>query len=276
LEDQADDEYVVFEQSRSQYERTKDKIMTRLYLYRKCAEYPKGYFYLTTRSGILEQGELPDGIFPLLYAGFDYFQTKRRAAAILRVSRPYQAEINRASSHIAQHQITVGDDKILYQSGTKLAAGSLLPGVRGLTYQGAKPEVLPGRSGDQYANYVLQQIEEMYQAVNMQELLSEKSEGQAVDPYAMLFRSAKHKRFFASYAKKFERYITDFVTTLLEMYQYYLPDDELIPMLGRAEMVNIGEFKSSNPLRHEIKVERRDDTAETQLGRQLTFENIIQ
>ena len=276
LDDNAKEEFVVFDAQKGKYERSKNQTMVREFYWPPCFEYPMGYFCIATDKEILAEGELPGGIFPIVFGTFDNFQTARRGRSILKVARPYQAEINRASSAQAMQQITLGDDKILYQAGTKLQGGALLPGVRGVTYQGAKPEILPGRNGMQFTEYIESQIREMYQAVNLEELLREGEGGGAVDPYTMLYRSAKHKAHFSSYAQKYGQYIKDFISTLLEMAKFYLPDDELIPAIGRSEIVNIAEFRSSEPLRHEIVVEAMDDTVETMLGRQLTFNHILQ
>lgn len=271
----AEDEYVVFDTQKAGYEKTKDHSLVREFYWPPCFEYPEGYFAITTDRGILAEDKLPGGIFPIVFGTFDNFQTARRGRSIIKVARPYQAEVNRASSQAAMHQITVGDDKILYQSGTKLQSGALLPGVRGLTYNGARPEILPGRTGMQFVDYIESQIREMYQAVNMEELLREKDAG-GVDTYTLLYRSAKHKAHFSSYGEKFGQYIKDFITTLLELAKFYLPDDEIIPMIGRAEVVNLAEFKQATPLSHEIVVEPMDDTVESMLGRQLTFNHILQ
>lgn len=270
-----EDEYVVFDSQKAGYEKTRDHTLVKEYYWPPCFEYPEGYFAIATDRGKLAEDVLPGGIFPIVFGTFDNFQTARRGRSIIKVSRPYQAEINRASSQAAMHQITVGDDKILYQSGTKLQSGALLPGVRGLTYQGARPEILPGRAGMQFVDYIDSQIAEMYQAVNMEEILREK-DASGIDPYALLYRSAKHKAHFSSYGEKFGQYIKDFMTTLLELAKFYLPDDELIPMIGKSEFVNIAEFRDATPLSHEIIIEPMDDTVDSMLGRQLTFNHILQ
>jgi hypothetical protein len=268
--------FIIFDTEKSTYTKSKDQTLIKEYYYPPCFDYPEGYFYIASSKGKFEEGPLPGGIFPLAWAAFDTYQTAARGKSIIKVVRPYQAEINRASSQMAMHQITVGDDKILYQSGTKLQAGALLPGVRGLTYQGLKPEILPGREGSQFAQYILQQIEEMYRVANMEEMLQDKSDGASVEPLTLLYRSAKHKKNFTAYAERFEQYLVDFVTILLELAKFYMPDDELIPAIGSSEFVNLPEFRDSQPLSHEIVVEPMDDTIESMLGRQMTFNHILQ
>ena len=125
----SDEEFVVFDSNKKSYQEGKEEILIRYHFFRPCARYPDGYFFVCVKGGILEEGALPYGIFPVLTAGFDRLPDNPRSVSIIRVARPYQAEINRASSQMATHQVTLGDDKILYQGGTKLSPGALLPGV---------------------------------------------------------------------------------------------------------------------------------------------------
>lgn len=130
------DEFIVFDTNKKQYRSENRQSLVRYHFFRPCKQYPQGYYYISTERGILEDGEIPFGIYPIIWQGFDTYSTNPRGYSIIKIARPYQAEINRASSQAATHQITVGDDKIIYQGGTNLAPGALLPGVRGITYQG--------------------------------------------------------------------------------------------------------------------------------------------
>jgi hypothetical protein len=192
----------------------------------------------------------------------------------VKVIRPYIAEINRASSQLAMHQITIGDDKILYQKGSKLEQGALLPGIRGISYQGRPPEVLPGRDGSQFLAYIQAQIAEMYSVVMLSELTEEKMS--QLDPMTLLYRAASQQQRYGLYSEKFEQYLIDFVTTLLEMSKHYLPDSALIPAIGMSEMVNLEEFRKTTPFRYQIRIEPRSDTLESMMGRQITFQNVLQ
>ena len=269
------EEFVVFDAAKSSYQKTKGESLVREFYWDKCTEYPEGYFVIATSTAILEEGPLPFGIFPICWAGFDEFPTSPRGRGILKVARPYIAEVNRASSAMAMHQVTIGDDKIIYQSGTKLAPGSLLPGVRGITYQGREPQILPGRNGGQYLDYINAQIGELYSVLMIDEQQQEKA-GQTQDPLALLYRSASQKVKFSLYVEKFEQFIVDLVTTYLEMAKHYLPDDALIPAIGMREYINVAEFRKTTPLRYQIKVEPRDDTLDTMLGKQIWTQNVLQ
>ena len=268
------EEFVVFEPSRSSYRNTKDDILVKETYFRPCEEYPEGYFYIVAGGVMLEEGPIPFGIYPIVWGGFDEFPTSARARSIVKVIRPYIAEINRASSQLAMHQITIGDDKIIYQKGSKLEPGALLPGVRGIAFQGREPTVLPGRDGSQFLGYIQSQISEMYAVAMISELTEEKMS--QMDPTTLLYRAASQQQRYGLYAEKFEQYLIDFVTTLLELSKHYLPDSALIPAVGTGELINLAEFRKTTPLRYQIKVESRSDTIDSMLGRHITFQNVLQ
>lgn len=269
-----DETFKVFDGSANEYREATNQCMLMKTYYRPCLEYPKGYFYIDTTTGNLFEGELPFGIWPVAYVGFDEIQTQPRHHAIVKVVRPYQAEINRTASKMAEHQMTLGDDKLLVQNGTKISNGGFLPGVRAVQYSGTPPGILQGRSGDQYLGYMQSQITEMYQAVNIPDEVAEKQ--QNTDPYTQLFQSMKQKKKFVAYAEKFGDFLVEVWEIILALAKEYLDEDALIPMIGRSERVNIAEFKSSDPLCYKIKVEQSVDDIETKMGKQLTINQMLQ
>jgi hypothetical protein len=275
IESGSKEDFVVFDSARSSYGKSKaDEVLVKEFYFRPCGDYPEGYFYITAGQVILEEGPLPFGIFPIIWVWFDELPTRPRGRSIIKLARPYIAEINRASSQLAMHQITIGDDKILYQKGSKLEQGALLPGVRGISFQGREPTVLPGRDGSQFMGYIQQQIDELYSVCMLSEL-SEETMSQ-MDPMALLYRAASHQRKFSVYIEKFEQFLVDFVTTILELAKNYLPDTALVPAIGRGELINLEEFRKTTPLRYQIKIEPRADTLEQMLGRQMTFQSTLQ
>jgi len=269
------DAFVVFDSNKQSYNAEESQILVRYHFFKPCKVYPEGYFYVSTERGVLEEGTLPYGIYPLIWEGFDTFATNPRGYSVVKVARPFQAEINRASSQAATHQITIGDDKIIYQGGTKLAPGALLPGVRGITYQGTAPQILPGRTGEQFLPYIQAQISEMYEACMLDEINAENQNGQ-VDPYALLFRSASSQQKFAQYTEKFENFLKDFLFTFLEMARRYMPDDSVIQAIGKSEAINISEFKTTTPLAYKIKIEEQSETIDQRMGRQLALNHVLQ
>jgi hypothetical protein len=269
-----DETYQVFDGQSSGYSETKNKCLVLEMYIRPCANYPKGYYFIYTMAGVLWEGELPFGIFPIVWQGFNEVPTNARCHSIIKQLRPYQAEINRASSKMAEHQITLGDDKLLIQAGTKIQNGGNLPGVRAIQYVGQAPQILNGRAGDQYVQYIQQNIDEMYMIANIAEDNQEKQ--LQVDPYSMLFASMSQKKKYSIYSSKFERFQIDMCCLALELMKFYASDEMLIPAIGRSEFVNISEFKNTTPIYYQIKLEPGNEDMETKLGKQLMFNQVLQ
>lgn len=269
-----DDTYMVFDGNQTGYHKSDKQTLLREYYFKPCVDYPQGYYYITTQSGILFEGELPFGIFPIVYAGFDEVQTAPRHKSIIKQLRPYQAEINRSASKIAEHQVTLGDDKLLVQSGTKVTNGGHLPGVRTLQFSGASPTVLPGRAGDQYVAYMNSQIAEMYQVANMKEL--DEMADTKLDAFGALWANIRQKKKFSIYGEKFEWFLVQVCETILKLAKEYYTEQMLIPALGKNEYINIAEFKSTEPLCYKVKLEPMSDDIETMMGRQLVINHALQ
>ena len=269
-----DQTYLVMESSSGKYKNTKDQAMLKEWFFRPCAQYPNGYFYIQIDEAILFKGELPFGIYPIVLDGFDEVPTTPRYRSIVKQLRPYQIEINRAASKMAETQIALGDDKVLIQNGSKLSPGMSYPGVRTFGYSGMAPVVMQGRSGEQYLPYMQGQIDEMYATAMIQEQLEEK-EGQ-FDVYTMLFRSIKDKKKFSLYTDKFESFLRHFFKTYISLCQKYYDEKHMIAAVGKSEYINISEFKNVQDICYSIVLDEQSDDAETKLGKQLMLDHIIQ
>ncbi len=269
------DTYMVFDTAKGNYADSKEQMMIRETYEPSCEEYPRGYYWISTTIGILEEGELPGGIWPIIFSGMDDIPTTPRRRSIMKVIRPYIAEVNRAASSIATQQITLGDDKLIVMAGSKVTQSAKLPGVRVLNFTGAPPTILPGRSGDQYLGYMQSQISEMYQAANIDEDQMEKAV-QSTDSVAELLKVARHKKKFSLYAEKVQWYQVKKCQTVLELAKFYYDDGALIPAIGRAEYVNIPEFRSSDKLCYRISLEPSNEDYETKFGKHLTFMSVLQ
>ena len=274
IEKSSEDTFRIFDGSSGKYEERKNQVMVREYYFRPSIKYPEGYFAITTKEVLLEEGELPFAIFPIITTGFDSIQTSARHRSIIKQLRPFQVEINRSASKIAETQIA-SDDKLLVQQGTKLTAGGGIPGVRVLQYSGLKPEFMSGRTGEQYLPYMESQIAEMYDVANVVEDMKEKEQGQA-DPYSLLFKSFKNKKKFVIYAERFNNFLQELAMLYIKMSKVYLPDDMAIPMLGRHEAVNIEEFRNTSEMFYQVKVEPLSDDIETMMGKQLVINHALQ
>lgn len=270
------EQFYVFDGNLHGYDYKKDYTQVFSLYYRPCFEYPNGYYYIFTKGVILFEGELPFGIFPIVYTGFDPVQTAPRHRSIIKQLRPYQIEINRCASKIAEHQVTLGDDKILTQSGTKITAGINLPGVRAMQYTGKEPVIIGGRSGAQYLEYMDSQISEMYHVANMTEEMQEKQALSSKDPFGQLFKSMREQKKFSLYASKFEQFHIDICELFLKLSKNYYDQNFLIPMIGKNEFVNISEFQNAEELSFQIKLEPRSDDMNTQFGKQLVINHALQ
>jgi hypothetical protein len=274
IEASRDETYIIFDGTGSSYNRSENECLVLEYYIRPSMTFPNGYYFICTDKGVLWEGELPFGIFPIIYCGMDEIPTSPRAYSFIKQLRPIQGEINRAISQVATHQVTLGDDKLAVQAGTKVANGGLQPGVRVLSYSGQAPVVIPGRTGDQYLPYIGQMIDQFYVIANLQEELAEKPSN--LDPYTMLFMSIEQKKKFSVHTTKITQYLIDFCTVTLELAKQYYTEQNLVPAIGRSEIINIAEFKNTSPLFYQITLEPGTEDMETRLGKQLTFNQIMQ
>jgi len=269
------DTFNVFQSSQIGYKKSEDMVLVKEHYYRPCALYPRGMYYICTEEGILAQGELPFGIFPIEHESFDEITTAPRGKSIIKQLRPYQIEINRASSKIAETQVTIGDDKIIYFAGAKPSSGANQPGVRFMNVNSPQaPVVVPGRSGEQYVDYVNMQISEMYQVADVQEL--DKDMNGQLDPYTLLFRSMRQKQKFAYYSEKFGNLLVRVHKKALELFRHYASPQFLIPVLGKSEQVHIQAFKQSTDVSWNIELEQMSDDIETKMGKQITLNHVLQ
>jgi hypothetical protein len=248
--------------------------MLRETYFKPCFDYPAGYVYYWVKDKILFDSELPAGVFPIIFKPFRKMKTSARGQSIIKTIRPFQVEVNRAASKIAEHQITLGDDKIITYGGATISTGKVLPGVRSYNVTGQEPKILAGRDGSQYATYMMQQITEMYNACGVDEK-DEPISGQ-MDPYSLLYASGRQKRKFKLYVGRFEQFLIEVAKTFLDLARYHYPDDMVISLVGRKEKVNLEEFRGTDPLCYKIKIVPQADDIETKLGKQLVLSQGLQ
>lgn len=269
-----DETMVVFDSDKNNYKRAQNEVFVREFYFRPCHKYPRGYFYITTKAGILSEGELPGGIFPIAVGIMEKIQTSARGRSPVKTIRPYQAEINRMGSKIAEHQVSMGDDKIITQAGTKISQGVALSGIRHITTTGSEPVILEGRDGSQYFTHAANTITELYQLMDVNEAPDEA--GGQTDPYAMLFKSARQKKKFSRYVRRVERFLIEVARIYMELAKVHMPDEMLIEALGKDEQVNLEEFRDMGELCYKIHIDPKADDIETVFGKQLVLNQILQ
>lgn len=274
LQDTPQNEWTIFDNNTNTYRAGQNQVLVKEIYWRPAPSIPKGYYYIYTSSFIISQGELPGGIFPIITSGFDEQTGNPRCHSVIRHIRPPQLEINRCASKMAEHQITLGDDKVLMPANAKLGQGSLLPGIRVTTFTGPPPTIMAGRSGEQYMGYLEAQISELYTLANLPEVVEDQPDSS--DPYTNLMRSYRFKKKFEIYGAKFERFYKRVVETSLAIAKVSISDAELIQCVGKNETINIPEFKSTSDNHYRIKVQPRSDDIETQFGKQLVINHAMQ
>lgn len=268
------DSFRTFDTATGSYQDTKGMVLVKEYYFRPSKQYPKGYFYITTDAGILEEGQLPAGVFPLTFGCFDRISKSPRGRSIIKQLRPFQAEINRTGSKIAETQIIFGDTKILIQSGTKISHGGLTNGLRATTYTGQPPIVVQGQGGEQYVNYMNSQISEMYQIAMVEE---DSQQQQTVsDPYTILYQSMKQKKTFSVPAERYQEFLMERCKIFLALAKYYYRPETIVFAAGKSERVNIEEFKSAEDIGYQITPEPSNDDVESKMGRQLVLNHVLQ
>jgi len=252
----------------------KNEALVKEFYWRPSAEYPEGFFQMYTESVDLASGELPGGVFPINYATYEEIPTSPRGRSFVKQARAPQAEINRTSSKMAEHQITLGDDKLLIQNGTKVTAGASLPGVRSVNYTGMPPTILQGRDGSQYLPYLQENIHELKDITNTREL---DKEGRAkTDAYAMLFQAASAKKEFALPIQAFEQFLIDVTNTHLALARVHYENYAVIKAVGKPEAVNMEEFRAAPDTSFTVKVVAQSEDLHTKMGKQMALNHIIQ
>lgn len=264
----------IFDTNTNEYRTVKDKVEVREFIWKPTPKMQKGKYILATKDDLLLETELPAGIFPINKAGFDNVTASPRSTSIIKVCRPYQVEINRSASKMAEHQITLGDDKVYIQKGTKLSAGGRFDGIRAYQVSGREPIIQEGRTGMQYLEYQLSQIREMYEAVGLADIALDKPENG--DAFLMLYRSMKDKKKFTKYVSSYEDFEIDTFKTVLELAKFYLEPIHIIKIAGRKEAVNIEEFKRTDNVGFEFKVEPVSSDMESRLGKMFSITQIMQ
>ncbi|MCA6566612.1 MAG: hypothetical protein IM559_21135 [Pseudanabaena sp. M151S2SP2A07QC] len=266
--------YKVFDTNHLSHSEAKGKVLIREYYFRPCYDFPEGYYYITADgNSILHEGPLPFGIWPIAHKGFDRIQTSPRSSSIIRAFRPFQVEINRASSKQIENSIVHGDTKVITSPGTKLSQGAVVGGVRQFQAVGV-PTIIPGQNGDQYTPYIQQMTQEGYQVVEEE---SEDGEIPAqLDAQSLLFRSIKRKARYGKYAKAYQSFLSDVYWIYLKLAKQYFDENRFIKAVGRSEAINLAEFKSANELSVEIKLDNSTEDADSMLAKSAHFERVLQ
>lgn len=281
LTEEADETFKVFDGQTGDYSESKGKILLRQMYLRPDSEHPNGYFYYFSKEKVLAHGELPHDqmgnvFFPIKYLGFDEIPTSPRSASMIRMIRPDQMEVNRCASAIALTQMTVGFDKMITPAGGTIDANTQKAGIRIIKVPGGKQstDIIPGRSGEQFLNTMNSSISEMYRKTGVPEVAEEKA--QDTDVFAALFKNDKQKLRFSLYSSKFSEFLVDIIETILRLKKAYMRDETFIRVVGKAEYVNIPEFRAMDDIGFQIKIEPSTEDLESRYGKHMTLVQTMQ
>lgn len=252
-----------------------NEVELRELFFKPCNDFPEGHFVYFTDAGVLERGTLPDG-FPIFSEVFDQSPDSPRGYSIVKIAKPFQVEINRVSAAAILESITLGHSTVLYPTGDKPTTHGIGNGMKGLEYHGVRPpEVLPGRSGEQYIEYARNLVDELFKACMVPQLDEDKQPG-SNDAQAMLGRALRDKMRFSIYGEKIENLICRMISYSLKLARRYLPDDQIIPIVGKTEAVNIAEFKNTSPQSFQIRIKPRSDDFTNVYGKSLQIIQSLQ
>jgi len=272
IKSSTDNTYKVFNGLSGSYALEENHVMIHETYVRPCPMYPKGQYFFWMDQGILEQGELL--CFPLFQYNWKDADTSARGFGLIRDLKQTQLEINRIATQAVKESVTLGYSLLLTQLGTKLTQESFGNGMRTVYYQGAKPEVIDGKNGEQYLQKIKDETNDLYTLANLK--MFEEEENFQGDVMAMLTSSMKQKAKFKGNGIRFQKFVRDIMEGMLKYARAYLDHETIIPMIGKNEVVNISEFKNSDPLSHQIKIIDSNSDVDTALGRSLQATQLLQ
>lgn len=275
ITEDANEEFVIFDAQKGKYSKSKGHGMLREYYFRPCPEYPKGWYVYSVKGAVLDEGELPLGVWNIAFGGCEEIQTSPRWKSPIKHMRPYQMEINRKASKMAEHQVTLGDDKLILLNGSKMESGMALPGIRGVKVSGMEPKILPGRDGSQFLSGMQQDIAELYDVMGMSEQTLEKKDG-VVDPYTLVFKSAEKRKLFQENIANFQAFLTDITEIFGKLAPHYYDDEKLAAIVGPDDAGNLDELRNPEELCYQVEMEESSEDIDSQMGQQLILSQALQ
>lgn len=268
------EEYRVFNSLSGNFSNTSMHVLVRETYFRPTPEWPKGYFFIWTEHGILEEGETLT--FPIRQVTWDDADTTSRGLSPIRDVRHLQQEINRASSQAIRESLTLGYSTVLAPLGSKLQHTNIGNGMKAMYYRGGvAPNIIPGRNGEQYIEYIKGYQNEIYDILNIDLHAADKA-SQVSDINALLMRSMKDKQKFSLYSDKFESFLAEVCDLSLQYARAYLDEESVIKMIGSNETINIAEFKHNDNQAYRIKVEEVGTDIDSMFGKAQQLQQLLQ
>lgn len=277
----AETTYKVFDNNSGDYGDSADEVMVKEFYFRPTPDCPGGYFYIQIGDSVTAfEGEIPfvedlgEVGFPIKYAGYESAPGRARCKSHIRQLRPLQAEADRCGSSIGTAQITLGDDKIITSTNSKVSKGADMPGIRHIKVSGPAPTIMAGRSGEQYMAWMNTIIEMMYRISPSADDFTDTSA--TSDLMATLFKRMSQRAKATRYVKKFERYMIDIAKCYLALAKRYFDDDRIVMAVGKSEAINIQEFKSTQDEHFQVKILPSNDDIDSQMGTYIALTTSMQ
>lgn len=269
----SEETFTVFDAQKGSYALSgKDKVLTKMFLYRPCEQYPDGYYITCTSDVILTQGSL-NGIWPLIYRPYTKASGSPRGYSIIKRLRPSQAEINRIGSSIAESQLNF-KDRLIIQNGSKITNGGNVAGAQAIRVSGAAPQIMQGQSGDKYLSVLSHSIDELYQLANL--TLEEEERIPNTDPNALLFASLKHKKKFTQKSSIFESFLVELCEVAIETAKLFYHDAHIIEAIDKKDYINIQEFKNISKISYSLEAKSSSGDVDSVLGQQMAIQHALQ
>ena len=273
--DSVDDVFQVFDSATSNYFSSNNAGKSIVYemFFRPRASLLDGYFIIFTDKEELAKGKLPLGEFPIYQCTFDEVPGSPRGYSLIKQARSPQIEINRCYTKIAEHHIAGGDDTILTQKGSKIQAGGYAAGVKAIQYSGMTPTVLQGRDGSQFSEHLQRSVETFYQLLDIDNFV-EKPGGQ--DMMAQIHRNLREKEKFSIYGQKLQKFYEQICRISLKLYKHYASDEALTAIFGEDERISLPEFRKTDDIDYQIKLEAVTEDVDTKFARMTVFRDYMQ
>jgi hypothetical protein len=268
--------FMVFDTSTSTYRQVEDQVIYHEMVIRPCKAYPMGKSISWIDGLMLGSVDLPFGVWPIAIGQFDTMQTTPRGVSLIRTIKHYQIDLNRQASSRAETQVAYGQDKVIVKGVGRLNEDTRLDGMRQFSTTGQDVTVVPGRDGSQYTSSYKDDLSEMYDVSNVREDSEPTQTNGKTDPWFMLYQNMRSKKNYVVHAEEFQRFLTERCAIYLELAKGYYFPEMMVPIVGKNEYLNIDEFKNSNPMSTEIRVEPVGEDIDELMGKLLSIQHLIQ
>lgn len=247
-------------------EEFKDHILIYEFFFKKSPNCPEGWYILADENEKYRSEKLPGGIFPIVTNLYEKEATSPRGvASIIRDCLPYQIDLNRIQSHVAQTQMSVGQYNLLLPTGATLGNSIKRGGVKAMMYNHSDPPIeLKAQVATEYLPHMKYCIE-MIERIGYMNQKQDKNTNHPRNLESLAYQSIEERQIFSQPVARFERFVQDFCEKVLELARFYYTPGRVVEAVGRSEAVNISEFKNSKPMSSIIKIEAGSERTENSI-----------